>query len=125
MSERRWYQFDGMEEKLFKQAPDGWVYRAPNPWFFGPSRHCLLNDEQKSKVASTHRQMWDASLLAIVVVVVAVLPLAKMALSDNLWIQLAAVVGVGLATWFLLHTYLVQKVRPIIAGLPPTTHPGT
>jgi len=56
MSSRWWFPFDGMEEMSFKRVPEGWVYRAPNPWLFGRGRYYLLNEKQKSEVAGHHRR---------------------------------------------------------------------
>jgi hypothetical protein len=34
----------------FKRAPQGWIFRAPTPWIFGPRPHYLVSDAQKVKI---------------------------------------------------------------------------
>ena len=57
MSTRWWFPFDGMEEMMFKRAPEGYVYRAPNPWLFVGGKYYLLNEQQKTEIAARHRRV--------------------------------------------------------------------
>jgi hypothetical protein len=33
---------------LFKPVPDGFIYRAPNPWIFGRADHYVVDEQQKA-----------------------------------------------------------------------------
>jgi hypothetical protein len=35
---------------LFKPVPDGFIYRAPNPWIFGRADHYVVNERQKAEL---------------------------------------------------------------------------
>lgn len=37
---------------LFKPVPDGYVFRAPSPFVFGPARHYLVNEAQKATITA-------------------------------------------------------------------------
>jgi hypothetical protein len=41
-----------IESINFKQVPDGYVYRAPSRWLFGPARHYLANEAQKAAIVA-------------------------------------------------------------------------
>ncbi len=122
MSSRWWFPFNGMEEMSFKRVPDGWVYRAPNPWLFGSGRYYLLNEKQKSEITGRHRRMWRFLFFAILAVVVAGVPLIPSGLDEQRSVaMLAATVLVEVVIGFVSNAYLYRAVRPIVAGLEPTT----
>jgi hypothetical protein len=122
MSSRWWFPFDGMEEMSFKRVPEGWVYRAPNPWLFGRGRYYLLNEKQKSEVAGHHRRMWLFLLLAILVMSAAGVPMTLGGFDDQHAVAtLATAALLGLLAGFIANACLYRTIRPLIAGLPPTT----
>ena len=36
----------------FKRVPEGFVFRAPNPWIFGPADHYLVSETQRDAIAA-------------------------------------------------------------------------
>ncbi|HEY6994758.1 MAG TPA: hypothetical protein VH397_13670 [Xanthobacteraceae bacterium] len=126
VTDRWWFPFTGMEELSFKRVPDGWVYRAPNPWLLGPARYYLLNEARKSEVASRHRRAWRFTFFAIVAVVAAGVPMTASELdAQHPLAVLAAYALVGVVVGMISNAYLVRAVRPVIAGLEPTAPPIT
>src|ERR1700730_4510464 len=41
---------DHREAIMFKKGPDGYVFRAPNPWLLGRKRFYLVNEAEKTKL---------------------------------------------------------------------------
>ena len=41
---------DHREAIMFKKGPDGYVFRAPNPWVLGRKRFYLVNEAEKTKL---------------------------------------------------------------------------
>src|SRR6202048_5623842 len=41
---------DHREGIMFKKGPDGYVFRAPNPWLRGRKRFYLVNEAEKTKL---------------------------------------------------------------------------
>ena len=41
---------DNREATMFKQVPDGYVFRALNPFVFGRARFYLVNEAQKAQL---------------------------------------------------------------------------
>ena len=41
---------DNREAIMFKKVPEGYLFRAPNPWLFGRARFYLVNDAQKAQL---------------------------------------------------------------------------
>ena len=123
MSSRWWFPFDGMEEMSFKRVPEGWVYRIPNPWLFGRSRYYLVSEKQKSEIAGHHRRMWLFLLLGIAVIAAVGAPLTLAGFDERqVVVSLATAALVGLIVGLVANAWLCRTIRPIIAGLPPTTH---
>ena len=122
MSSRWWFPFDGMEKMSFKRVPEGWVYRAPNPWLLGRSRYYLVSEKQKSEIAGHHRRMWLFLLLGIAVVAAVGAPLTLAGFDDQqVVLSLATAALLGLIVGFVANAWLWRTIRPIIADLPPTT----
>jgi len=122
MSSRWWFPFDGMEKMSFKRVPEGWVYRAPNPWLLGRSRYYLVSEKQKSEIAGHHRRMWLFLLLGIAVVAAVGAPLTLAGFDDQqVVLSLATAALLGLIVGFVANAWLCRTIRPIIADLPPTT----
>jgi hypothetical protein len=111
-----------MEEMSFKRVPEGWVYRAPNPWLLGRSRYYLVSEKQKSEIAGHHRRMWLFLLLGIAVVAAVGAPLTLAGFDDQqVVLSLATAALLGLIVGFVANAWLWRTIRPIIADLPPTT----
>lgn len=122
MSSRWWFPFDGMEEMSFKRVPEGWVYRAPNPWLLGRSRYYLVSEKQKSEIAGHHRRMWLFLLLGITVIAAVGAPLTLAGFDEQqVVLSLATAALLGLIVGFVANAWLCRTIRPIIADLTPTT----
>jgi len=122
MSSRWWFPFDGMEEMSFKRVPEGWVYRAPNPWLLGRSRYYLVSEKQKSEIAGHHRRMLLFLLLGIAVIAAVGAPLTLAGFDDQqVVLSLATAALLGLIVGFVANAWLWRTIPPIIADLPPTT----
>jgi len=122
MSSRWWFPFDGMEEMSFKRVPEGWVYRAPNPWLLGRSRYYLVSEKQKSEIAGHHRRMWLFLLLGIAVIAAVGAPLTLAGFDEQqVVLSLATAALLGLIVGFVANAWLCRTIRPIIADLTPTT----
>ena len=122
MSSRWWFPFDGMEKMSFKRVPEGWVYRAPNPWLLGRSRYYLVSEKQKSEIAGHHRRMWLFLLLGIAVIAAVGAPLTLAGFDEEqVVLSLATAALLGLIVGFVANAWLWRTIRPIIADLPPTT----
>ena len=122
MSSRWWFPFDGMEELSFKRVPEGWVYRVPNPWLLGRSRHYLVSEKQKSDIAGHHRRMWLFLLLGVAVIAAVGAPLTFVGFDEQqVVLSLATAALLGLIVGFAANAWLCRTIRPIIANLTPTT----
>jgi hypothetical protein len=124
--------FDRMDELSFKRVPEGWIFRAPNPWLFGPGRHYLVDQTQKSELSTHLRQMYrvlDRALMIIVAVFVAIMVPVAPLIDEHPIIILAGLLGGGAATAFvvahLVVTHVCRVVQPLLAGLQPTTQRST
>jgi hypothetical protein len=118
---------DNREAIMFKKVPEGYVFRAPNPWVFGRARFYLVNDAQKAQLlaiitARSQAVFWialvaliGASTAAIaygsghddptagdVVIMLALLPV---------WIYAAVLISIG---------PMARRLQPLLAGLTPT-----
>jgi hypothetical protein len=118
-----WYE--GAEAATFKQMENGYVYS--NPWYIGPSRRYLVNEAQKAAITARMQQLrWVMpfgailGLFAGLIVAAVVQSMVKPGpmVWDIRWFALMlAVVAPIMAIAYL---FLVRKLRPLIAGLPPT-----
>jgi drug/metabolite transporter (DMT)-like permease len=118
---------DNREAIMFKTVPDGYLFRAPNPWVFGRARFYLVNEAQKAELlaiitARSQLVFWiglvaliGAGTAAIaygsghdnltagdVVIMLALLPV---------WIYAALLVPIGSTA---------RRLQPLLAGLPQT-----
>jgi MFS family permease len=118
MTTRWWFSFAGMEQVAFKPTAEGFIYRAPNPWLFGPGRYYLVNQAQKSELARDHRRMLLVLFWMIVAGGAIAGPLAGGFAPGPAWATLAFAMLIGLAIGFAANLWLVAKVSPIVAGLP-------
>ena len=121
MGFRWWLPFDGMEEMSFKRVPEGWVYAAPKPWIFGSGRYYLLSEGQKAEIAAHLRRMWRFLFAAIIVVVAVAVPISLPRFDEHPVAGITLAMLAGLAIGVLSNSYLYRAVRPLVAGLEPTT----
>jgi hypothetical protein len=117
-----WNPFARMEELSFMRTPEGWVFQAPNPWMIGPRRHYLVNDAQKAVISGHLRRMWTMTLLAILVMVVVAIPVSEdFGGIRHPFVMLSVFVLLGAAGGFVVSALAAYRLRPVIAGLEPTT----
>jgi hypothetical protein len=118
---------DHREAIMFKKGPDGYVFRAPNPWVLGRKRFYLVNEAEKTKLlavitARSQAVFWvtfvtliSASTAALAyfsghnnpttrdfVIMLALLPV---------WLYAAALVSIRPTA---------RRLQPLLAGLPRT-----
>jgi hypothetical protein len=118
---------DNREAIMFKKVPDGYVFRAPNPWVFGRARFYLVDEAQKAQLlaivtARSQLVFWVALVALIgagtaaiaygsghdnptagdVVIMLALLPV---------WIYAALLVSIR---------PMALRLQPLLAGLLPT-----
>jgi hypothetical protein len=120
MAHHWWHPFDGMQELSFKPVAEGYLYRAPNPWLFGPTRHYVVTEEQKAALALHHRAMLQQAFWLIIAMAALAAPLASLFPPTQGITFMGASILIGLAIGLSLNALLVHKVRPIIAGLTPS-----
>jgi hypothetical protein len=119
----RWYfPFDGMENTAFERVPEGWAYSAPNPWLFGRRPTYLVNDEQKTAIAARLRCMWRALFIAIIVLAGVAGPIAFPSVDARPLVTLAGAMLTGAVVGSVIVGAFVWKIRPLLAGLPASTH---
>jgi hypothetical protein len=119
-----------LSDRLFKAAPDGWVFRSPNPWVFGDTPHYLVNDAQKAQIEA----IIAPRPRVIVAVLVAGLVAWVLLLATGMWAfsghenptpgDIGVVVGLTFLALFALLPLagLIQRrrLRPVLAEAPLT-----
>ena len=117
--------FKGIELSAFKQVDGGYVFRVPNAWFFGPARHYLVNETQRSAIAERLRQIRCGLLpLTFVAAVFMIMLVMFVAVSIQPQGPMRSIALVVLATAALVptiataHIYRMHKLAPLIAELP-------
>lgn len=117
-----WWRGDGWQEICFKPVPEGWIFRAPNPWILGLHRHYLVSENQKTEIIAFFSQVnWR---FVIVVGVFAVFFTAVLVLALSLVPSQTAflVIIVFSFLWgYLINAYFWLALRPLLAGAPRTT----
>jgi len=128
MSESR-RQIDAM---LFKPAPGGFIYRAPNPWIFGRADHYIVSEQQKAELLEM--LVARRPVLRGVVVIVGILLWGTAmgavgwafsghedaSVGDAVIMILATFAALFLALHLTLRSKL-RRVQPILAAATPTT----
>lgn len=124
---------------FFKQVPEGYVFRAPNPWLFGRADHYLVSEAQRDEIGAILFPRRPARALALYLAIwigIALTLLAGLAgivyfASDHLSVAGNIVmVGAAVAGTLLLLFGLVQfsarrnlrRLAPILAGAQRTDH---
>ncbi len=117
-----WWRGDGWQEICFKRVPEGWIFRAPNPWILGLHRHYLVSENQKTEIIAFYSQVnWR---FVIVMGVFAVFFTAVLVLALSLVPSQTAflVIIVFSFLWgYLINAYFWLALRPLLAGAPRTT----
>jgi hypothetical protein len=117
--------YDGLEEAPFKRIETGYVFQARNPWFFGRSRHYLVNEAQKAAIAACLRDTLR-ELRPVAVVAMFVLPLLTLA-GAFLLIMIGTPTPVAIIVLMVfvfgpylggVHVYTMGRLRHLVAGLP-------
>jgi hypothetical protein len=116
---------DGMEETVFKPVSGGYIYRAPSPWLFFGGQNYRVDETQKRELASQHRWMLRWTFWLIIIFGAAGGPVAAGFSYNHGVAALVASLLVGLVIGVALNEALVLKVRPIVAGLAPTSETVT
>jgi hypothetical protein len=122
--------FEGVGTAAFRPVDNGYVFSAP--CFAGPSRRYLVNEGQKMAIAECMRQtylvvlpaalIWS-TLVTTIVVAVAISLKRNGSLLPILWMTAMAIAAL-IPAIAAAHIYLVHKLRPLLAGLQPTSERG-
>jgi hypothetical protein len=118
---------DNREAIMFKKVPDGYVFRAPNPWVLGRAKFYLVDEAQKTKLlaiitARSQAVFWVmfAGLIGISTPALAYLSghanptprdFVVMLALVPIWLYAAALVSVRPTA---------RRLQPLLAGLPRT-----
>ncbi len=118
---------DNREAIMFKKVPDGYVFRAPNPWVFGRTRFYLVDEARKAQLLAI---VTARSQAVFWVVLVALIGISTAALAygsghDDPTLRDLVLMLALLPVW--LYAALLVSIRPtarrlqpLLAGLPPT-----
>ena len=118
---------DNREAIMFKQVPDGYVFRAPNPWVFGQARFYLVNEAQKAQllaiVTARSPVVFWAALVALIGASTAALAYGSG--HDNPTMMDVVIMLALLPVWIyaaLLASIrpTAQRLQPLLSGLPAT-----
>jgi hypothetical protein len=117
---------------VFKPVPGGYVYRPPTPWLFGSRAHHLVTDEQKAALLALYSASTRPVVRTIRISSAALTAVLGTALSlwarhsgydvpglFSLIVMVAMIASIYLAS-AAGRGVLVQRLRPILATLPPT-----
>ncbi|MGP0058328.1 MAG: hypothetical protein ACLPID_03440 [Beijerinckiaceae bacterium] len=127
------YIEDVLVPAAFRQVENGYVFSAP--WFAGPSRHYLVNEAQKMAIAEcmrrTERVLAPARTIAMVfgaaMIVAITIWLRRIGLlpsiSEQRWFTYFDLIAWCTLIFAAAHIYRIHKLRPLLAGLPPTLEP--
>ncbi|SEE00299.1 hypothetical protein SAMN05519104_4960 [Rhizobiales bacterium GAS188] len=116
---------DEIEASIFKRVPDGYVFRAPNPWVFGRARHHLASEAQKAEIMSIMVPRRPKLILAAVIVALLLFGAAAgWALSghDNpttgdAVIMVAVILGPMYVTLIVSARHKIHRLAPVLAGM--------
>jgi len=115
---------DNREAIMFKKVPDGYVFRAPNPFVFGRARFYLVNEAQKAQLLAIITARSPAVFFWVVVLVLIAAGTAALAYGtghDNPTVG-DVIIMLGLIPLWLYSAVLIST-RPTarkLAGLQPT-----
>jgi hypothetical protein len=108
---------DNREALWFKPVPEGYVFRAPNPWVFGRGCFFLVDEAQKKLLAgiltAQSPSMTVVRLMAAIAFMFAGSAPIVMFLSHHGVTGASLVVAVALLAWLSLYTAMLFCMRPI------------
>jgi hypothetical protein len=118
---------DVRETTMFKEVPEGFVFRAPNPWVFGRARFYLANAAQKAELLSiiTARSQaifWIA-LIGLIAAGTALMAFASGhddPTMGDAFIMLALLPVWLYAALLISIRPMARRLEPVLAGLPRT-----
>ena len=114
---------------LFREAPGGYVFRAPSPWMFGRGRRYFVTDAQKGELLGPTRSDVVLAVLASAIVSGVVLGfpgawlpayLRDATTVGGFLFSLAKVASPVFAGLQCLHWLGFRRLQPILAHLPRT-----
>jgi hypothetical protein len=118
---------DNREAIMFKAVPDGYLFRAPNPWVFGRARFYLVNAAQKAELLAI---ITARSQLVFWVALVALIGASTAAIAcgsghDNPTAGDAIIMLALIPVWIYAALLIsirptARRLQPLLAGLPPT-----
>ena len=118
---------DNREALMFKKVPDGYVFRAPNPWVFGRARFYLVNEAQKAQllaiVTARSQAVFWVALVALIGASTAALAYGTG--HDNPTVRDAVVMLALLPVWIYAAVLVsigptARRLQPLLADLPTT-----
>jgi hypothetical protein len=118
---------DHREAIMFKKGPDGYVFRAPNPWVLGRKRFYLVNEAEKTKLLAVITARSQAVFWVTFVTLISASTAAYAYFSGHnnpttrdfvimlallpVWLYAAALVSIRPTA---------RRLQPLLAGLPRT-----
>jgi len=122
---------------FFKPVPEGYVFRAPNPWIFGPADHYLVSEAQRDAIAAILLAQRSPRALAKRIAISTAIALAAIAgifalfyfVSDHLSAVVNGLVAAATTVFTLLALFAVvhvatrrnlRRLAPILADARPT-----
>ena len=117
-----WWRGDGWQEICFKRVPEGWIFRAPNPWILGLHRHYLVSENQKTEIIAFCNQVnWRfvivVGVFAVFFTAVLVLALSLVPSQTKFLVMIVFSFIIG----YLINTYFWWTLRPLLVDVPRTT----
>lgn len=119
---------DNREAIMFKQVPDGYVFRAPNPLVFGRARFYLVSEAQKAELLAVITARRPAMYFWFAFLVLIAAGTAALAFGtghddptvSDVLILLALIPFWLYAAVLVSQLPTVRKLEPLLAGLQPT-----
>ena len=114
---------------FFKKTPEGYLFRAPNPWLFGAGKHYLANDAQRAEILELGRVRLPVVYALVFALVIIACPagstLLVYLLSGHAEPAGADIAAIAILTSLSLLTSLLivarlrlRRLRPILMRLP-------
>jgi hypothetical protein len=118
---------DNREAIMFKKVPDGYVFRAPNPWVFGRTRFYLVDEALKAQLLAIVTARSQAVFWIVLVAVIgASTAVQAFATGHDNPTASDVVIMLALLPLWLYAALLVsirpmaRRLQPLLAGLVPT-----
>jgi general stress protein CsbA len=118
-------------DAFFKEIPGGYLFRAPNPWVFGPGRHYFANQAQRAEILELGRVRHPVIRAVVFAFILVACPLASTLLvylfsgraepggTDIGAIAILAVVSL-IASLLVATQLRLRRLAPILMRLPRT-----